>query len=59
MEFEWDLAKESENIRKHSVTFVEPRRRFLILTASSCEIRSIQNPKFVIFGSEGHPKVGC
>ncbi len=27
MEFEWDLSKESENIRKHSVTFGE---------ASSC-----------------------
>jgi uncharacterized protein len=23
MEFEWDLSKESENIRKHSVTFGE------------------------------------
>ena len=28
MEFEWDLAKESENIRKHSVTFVEASTTF-------------------------------
>jgi uncharacterized DUF497 family protein len=29
MEFEWDLAKEIENIRKHGVTFSEAVESFL------------------------------